>query len=252
MNGNVDRRVFVGSLAAVGVGAAAATSLLDFPVSAQPASTAPLTLEIRRQLKEAFGKLREGRADGARQLAAMLRVYASTVNESELRAALRKANRSQLLGREMNHGEVVRQAQEFGLDPARLPPHRFIPHGEREEAVAQLLRGGLGAGIRHAADLVDDVAEKIEAVPRERRGAFVQAIALQPIPEPVDCGNCDAIAAGLDYTEKQMTAACALAGIFPLPPIVAACQAAIAAWLVMLGAYGSCRAIVALCEAYYY
>ncbi len=251
MNGTVSRRVFVGSVAAAGVGAAGAASVLDFPLSAQPVSAVPLTREIRRQLKEAFGKLRDGRSDGARQLAAMLRVYASTVNESELRAALQKANRRQLLSREVNHGEMVRQAQELGLDPARLPPHRFISYGERDEAVTQLLRDGLGASMRAAADLVDGVAEKIEALPREQRGAFVQAIALQPIPEPVDCGNCNTILSGLDYAEKQMTAACALAGIFPLPPLVAACEAAIAAWLVMLGAYGSCRAIVALCEAYY-
>jgi hypothetical protein len=251
MNGTVSRRVFVGSVAAAGIGAAGAASVLDFPVSAQPVSAVPLTREIRRQLKEAFGKLREGRADGARQLAAMLRVYASTVNESELRAALRKANRSELLSRDVNHDEMVRQARELGLDPARLPPHRFLSYGEREEAVAQLLRDGLGASMRAAADLVDGVAEKIEALPREQRGAFVQAIALQPIPEPVDCGNCDAVVQGLDYAERQMTAACALAGLFPLPPLVAACEAAIAAWLVMLGAYGSCRAIVALCNAYY-
>ena len=251
MNGTVSRRVFVGSVAAAGVGAAGAASVLDFPLSAQPVSAVPLTREIRRQLKEAFGKLREGRADGARQLAAMLRVYASTVNESELRAALQNANRRQLLSREVNHDEMVRQARELGLDPARLPPHRLISYGERDEAVAQLLRDGLGASMRAAADLVDGVAEKIEALPREQRGAFVQAIALQPIPEPVDCGNCNTILSGLDYAEKQMTVACALAGLFPLPPLVAACEAAISAWLVMLGAYGACRAIVALCEAYY-
>jgi hypothetical protein len=251
MNGTVSRRVFVGSLAGAGVGAVGTTSLLDFPVSAQRAATDPLVHEIRRQLKQAFGKMQNGQSGGARQAATVLRLYASTVNESELRAALRKANRGQLLSREMNHGEMVRQAQELGLDPARLPPHRLIPYAERGEAVAQLLRDGLGASMRAAADLVDDVAEKIEALPREQRGAFVQTIALQPIPEPVDCGNCDAVAQAVDYAEKQMGIACALAGLFPLPPVVAACQAAIASFLVILGAFASCRAIVALCEHYY-
>jgi len=60
MNGNVSRRIFVGSLAGAGVGAVGATSLLDFSVSAQPVSRDPLTREIRHQLKEALGKMRDG------------------------------------------------------------------------------------------------------------------------------------------------------------------------------------------------
>jgi len=88
MNGNVSRRIFVGSLAGAGVGAVGATSLLDFSVSAQPVPTDPLTREIRRQLKEALGKMRDGQAAGASQAATVLRIYASTVNDGKLQELL--------------------------------------------------------------------------------------------------------------------------------------------------------------------
>jgi hypothetical protein len=74
----------------------------------------------------------------------------------------------------------------------------------------------------------------------------------QPIPDPVDCGNCNADAANLDYAEKQAAVACGLAGLFPLPPIVvAACNAALATFLVLLSVFGICQAYVNLCKAYY-
>jgi hypothetical protein len=75
------------SLAGAGVGAVGAISL-DFPVSAQRAATPPLIREIRRQLKQALGKMRNGQSGGARQLATTLRIYASTVNDDQLRGAL--------------------------------------------------------------------------------------------------------------------------------------------------------------------
>lgn len=208
--------------------------------------------EVRRQLREGISKMRQGRAEGARQVAGMLRVYASTVNDGEVRALLRKTNRAQLLSREMNHAELVRQAQELGFDPVQLPPHKFISYADREEALRELLRDGLGASLVAAAGHVDNLAEKLEDLARRPGGPQRLQIALrQPIPEPADCGNCDAIQSGLDYTEKQLSVACALAAIFPSPPTIAACEAAAAAFLTMLAAFAACRAIVALCEAYY-
>lgn len=251
MNGNVSRRVFVGSLAGAGVGAVGTTSLLDFPVSAQPASAVPLVREMRRQLKEAFGKMRDGNAGGARQAATVLRLYASTVSDGELRAALEKANRQRLLLTEMNHGELVREAIELGLDPARLPPHSRDRVG-REAALDRLLKEGLSPSMRQIADTLDGLGEKLDDLAKRRGGPQLLAIALrQPIPDPVDCGNCNAEAAQVDYAEAQVAVACALAAAFPLPPIQAACAAASTAFIVILSAYGICAAYVQLCRAYY-
>ena len=58
--------------------------------------------------------MRDGQAAGARQAATVLRVYASTVNDGELKALLRKANRQQILLAQMNHAELVRQALAVG------------------------------------------------------------------------------------------------------------------------------------------
>lgn len=251
MNETVGRRVFVGSLAGAGVGALGISSL-DISLAAQPTATNPLVREMRRQLREGIGKIQKGRAAGAGQLAAVLRVYASTLDDDSFRATLRKANRGQLIAREMNHAEMVRQAEELGLDPARLPPHKFIPYADREQAFTELSRNGLGPQLRAAADRVDDLAKKLEDLARRPSGVQRLNIALrQPIPEPRECGDCSAIAIGLDYAEKQMGVACGLAGLFPNPVTIAACEAAIAAFMVMLTAFGTCRAVVALCEAFY-
>jgi hypothetical protein len=251
MNGSVSRRVFVGSVAAAGVGAAGATSLLEFDVAAQPAARDPLIREIRHQLKQAIGQMRQGQSGGARQLSATLRIYASTVNDNQLRAALRKANRQQLLLTDMHRTELVRQAEELGINPSTLPPHS-LNRLRNEEAFDRLRREGLAPSMREAADYVDNLAAKLENLAQRRGGPQALAIALrQPIPEPVDCGNCGAEQSALASAEAQMAVACALAAIFPIPPVEAACAAAAAAFLVLFAAYGACEAIVAFCRYYY-
>jgi hypothetical protein len=248
MNGTVNRRVFVGSLAGAGVGAVGVTSFLDFPVSAQPAATAPLVGEIRRQLKEAFGKMQNGHAAGARQAATVLRVYASTVNDRQLQTLLAKANRQQLLLTEMNHGELIRQAKELGIDPARLPPHSLDRVG-REAALDRLMKEGMSPLMSTAADYADGVAEKLERLERRSGGAMALQVALrQPIPSRTDCGNCERERAQVDECMQVMTVACAVAAIFPV--LAEVCAAACATYLTFYGAYSLCLAIVAFCEAF--
>jgi hypothetical protein len=194
--------------------------------------------------------MKNGESAGARQLATTLRIYASTVDNGQLKAALRKANRQKLLQTEMNHGELVRHAEELGINPSTLPPHSIDRVG-REVALDRLIKEGLSPSMLHVADFIDDVGAKMGALERSGRARPLQIALRQPIPEPVDCGNCDAIAGGLSFAEMQMTLACAVAIVAPITPFVAACEAAVLAWLAMLAAYGACRAIVTLCEAYY-
>jgi hypothetical protein len=248
MNGNVSRRVFVGSLAGAGVGAAGVTSLLDFPVSAQPVSAAPLTREIRRQLKEAFGKMRDGQGGGARQAATVLRLYASTVNDSQLQAALRRANRQQLLLAEMNHGELVRQAKELGIDPSRLPAHSLDRVG-REGALDRLIKEGLSPLMRQMADYVDGVGAKMERLERAGRARPLQVALRQPIPSPTDCGDCEQERQQVDILLNMMTITCAAAALLPI--LVEACVAVSATYFTFYVAYAVCTAVVALCDAFY-
>ena len=133
--------------------------------------------------------MQNGQSGGARQAAAVMRVYAATVNDSQLRASLRKANRQQLLLTDMNHGELVRQATELGINPSRLPPHSLDRVG-REAALDRLMKEGLSPIMLHVADFIDNVGAKMEAVERSG-GARALGVALrQPIPDHTDCGNC--------------------------------------------------------------
>jgi hypothetical protein len=248
MNGTIGRRVFVGSLAGAGVGALGATSLLDIPVSAQRASAAPLIREIRRQLKEAFARMRDGRADGARQAATVLRLYASSVNDGDLRAALRRANRRQLLLTDMNHGELVREANELGIDPSRLPPHSLDRVG-REAALDRLISEGLSPFMRDVADYVDGVAAKMETLERSGRAKPMQVALRQPIPDPVECGNCDNEKAQLDNALQVATVVCAAS--MAIPVLAELCAAASLTYVVFQTTYAICLAILQLCSAYY-
>jgi hypothetical protein len=193
--------------------------------------------------------MQKGQALGARQMATALRVYAATANDEQLQALLRKANRQQLLLTEMNHGELVRQAKEVGIDPSRLPPHSLDRAG-REIALDRLTKEGLSPFVRTVADYVDGIAEKMELVERRSGGAVALQVALrQPIPEPVDCGNCDQEQSQLDTMLNIMTVVCAAAAVFPL--LIEACAVASAAYLSFYGAFVVCAAIVAFCNAYY-
>jgi hypothetical protein len=246
MNGTVSRRVFVGSLAGAGVGALGATSF-DLSLSAQRVSTSPLLREIRGQLKEGLGKMQNGQALGARQAATALRVYASTVNDGQLQALLRKANRQQLLLTEMNHAELVRQAEELGIDPSRLPPHSLDRVG-REAALDQLINEGLSPFMRTVADYVDGVGAKMEALERSGRARPLQVALRQPIPDPVDCGNCEQEKDRADNALQVATVVCAASIIFPL--LAEVCAGASATYLAFYTGYSICLAILAFCEAY--
>src|SRR5688572_953940 len=255
MNGTVSRRVFVGSVAA-GVPVVVGAGVAAWPftdLNAQRSTSAqqygPVVAEVRGQLKDALGKMRNGQSGGARQLATTLRIYASTVNDDQLREALRKVNRQRLLLTEMNHGELVRQANELGLDPSRLPPHSLDRIG-REAALDRLIKEGLSPLMRQVADYVDGIGEKIERLERRSGGAMALQVALrQPIPDPVDCGNCDQEKAQADNALQVATVACAASVIFPL--LAEVCAAASATYLAFYTGYSICLAILAFCRAYY-
>jgi hypothetical protein len=189
---------------------------------------------------------------GARQVATIMRLYASTIDDNELRGVLRKANRRTVTtAAQPNHGELVRRARKLGINPAIVPPHS-IDRLRNEAAFDRISREGLAPSMREVADYVDNLAEKLEDLAKRRGGPQALTIALhQPIPDLVDCGNCNLEKSALDFAEAQMAVACAAAALFPFPPVQAACGAAAAAFLVVLAAYGACEAIVQFCRYYY-
>lgn len=192
--------------------------------------------------------MRDGQADGASQAAAVLRLYASTVNDGQLRAALSKANRQQLLLAETNHRELVRQAEELGIDPSTLPPHSIDLVG-REVALNQLSREGLSPLMHRAADFVDKVGAKMKRLERSGHARPLQIALRQPIPDSNDCGDCKREKEWLDNALQAATVACAVALVFPL--LAEACVAATLTFLTFQGVYSMCLAIVAFCEAFH-
>jgi hypothetical protein len=248
MNGNVSRRIFVGSLAGAGVGAVGATALLDFSVSAQPVSD-PLTREIRRQLKEALGKMRDGQSAGATQAATVLRVYASTLNDGQLQALLRKANRATVLSAEPSHGEILRIAGDLGINPATIPPHRLIDRGVKELELQRMIDKGLGPLFHEVANQFDATAVKLETLKRRGQSRLLSIALRQPIPTEDQCGHCNQEAQIVENCEKAMAVACAAAAILPI--LAPACEGAAILYLAALSNYGVCMLYLQLCRAYY-
>jgi hypothetical protein len=211
------RRLFLGSIATAGVGAVGVTAL-NFPVAAQPAAN-PITREILRQLRGGVKKLIDGSGpDGARQLATTLRIYAATLNDDQIRAALRKANRQTLLYGSVNHAEMERLADELGIPRTILPTHPTSTPQGREQALDRMLKEGLSPFLREAADRLDQTA-----VTLQERTARVRNVALQ------QCASCDWACGFVDNSETAMNVACALAVIFP--PAMELCMAASANYL---------------------
>ena len=240
------RRLFLGSVAAAGAGAVGVTTL-DFsvPVSAQPAAAGPLNREIRKQLKEALGKLQNGRSDGAKQAATIMRVYAATVDDGQLRAALRKTDRSKLLFTEMKHGELAKHAVALGINPAILPPH-FVDSVGREAALNRLQREGLSPLMRQLGDVLDDVAVKIQKLEASGRAEMMRIALRQPIPDESDCGDCNQVKAQTEGAQFAFEVICAAMVAFPaLAPL---CEAAILAYLSFYAAWAACQLYVTICQ----
>jgi hypothetical protein len=249
MNGNVSRRVFVGSLAGAGVGAAGAASLLDLPVSAQPASATPLTQEIRRQLREALGKMRDGQAAGATQAATVLRLYASTMDDGQLQALLRKADRAAVLTAEPRHGEIVRIAGDLGINPATIPPHRLIDRSVKELELRRMIDNGLGPLFREVASQFDATATKLETLKRRGQSPPLSIALRQPIPTEEQCGHCNEEAEIVQNCETAMAIACGAALILPI--LAPACEGATVLYLAAVSNYWICVLYLQLCRAYY-
>ena len=219
------RRLFLGSVATAGAGALGVTAF-NFPVAAQPAAN-PVTGEIHRQLRSGVKKLLDGSGpDGARQLATTLRIYAATLNDDQIRAALRKANRQTLLYGPVNHAEMARLADELGVPKSLLPAHPTSTLQGREQALDRMLKEGLSPFLREAADNLDQTA-----VTLQERASRIRNAALQ-------CESCGWACGFVQPSEAAMTVSCAMALVFP--PAAEFCAAASANYLMVYLACAIC------------
>ena len=232
-----NRRMFLtgSAVAVVGAGSAA---FLNFPVAAQQTAGQDVTQELLRQLRSGLEKLKEGKGEGARQLASTLRIYGATLKETEparlaaIQQQLKARGRAGLLYLPPRHNqaEVERLGKAIGFPMHLLPPHGAGDLAKREEVLNIILNdGGLPTIFARAAEELD----KAGAVMDERGGGIRLA-------QLSDNDSCASGACGLaDAAEEAMTLYCALAVIFPW--FIPACEGAIAAWLTLMAACIACK-----------
>ena len=254
MNGSVSRRVFVGSVAAgvpvvVGAGIALRPFLASEEVGAQGRGQDRLVTELKQQLKDALGKMKNGQAEGAAQAATLLRVYAATIDDTLLRATLKKANRATVLSAERSHDEIIRIAGELGINPATIPPHHLIDRGVKELELQRMIDNGLGPMFHEVAKQFEATATKLETLKRQGQSPLLSIALRQPIPTEQQCGQCNEEANIVQNCESAMAVACAAALI--LPVLAPACEGATLLYLGAVSNYWICVLYLQLCKAYY-
>lgn len=254
MNGRIGRRAFVGSVAAgvpvvVGAGIAVRPFLASEEAAAQGSGQDRLATELKQQLKDALGKVKNGQAEGAAQAATLLRVYAASIDDPLLSATLKKANRATVLSAERSHGEIVRIARDLGINPATIPPHHLIDRGVKELELQRMIDNGLGPMFREVANHFDATATKLETLKRRGQSRLLSIALRQPIPTEEQCGHCNEEANIVQNCETAMAVACAAALIVPI--LAPACEGATILYLAAMSNYALCILYLQLCKAYY-
>jgi hypothetical protein len=250
----VSRRVFVGSVAAgipvvVGAGIAVRPFLASEDIGAQGRGQGTIVTVLKQQLKDALGKMRDGQAEGAGQAAALLRVYAATIDDTLLSATLKKANRATVLTAEPSHREIVRIATDLGINPATIPPHHLIDRAAKELELQQMIDNGLAPKFREVADQFDATLIKLEALRRRGQSPLVSIALRQPIPSEQECGHCNEEAQIVENCASAMAVACGAALLLPI--LAPACEGATVLYLAAVSNYGICLLYLQLCRAYY-
>ena len=257
MNGTVSRRVFVGRTAlglggaAVG-GGAVAFSFADLGGQSVN-SLGAVGEEIDRQLAEGIAKMKDGLGAGARQVATTVRLYASTIDNNQLRAALRKANRRTVVSSvHPNRSEVVQRARKLGHGPgadcaALARPRRAT----RRRSIVSVGRAWRRPCARWPTTLTGSPQARR---PRKASGRPAGAHGCPASANTGSGGLRQLQRSQVGLRERGLVDGGGLRSsppCSPSRPSVAACDAAIASFLVLFTAYGVCEAILALCRYYY-
>ena len=250
MEGQVDRRVFFGSLVA-GLPLLAVEGSRVFAQSSSRAGTAahdhaavvagpragsqvtiarardPINDELQRQLKLLMPQIRKGHHAAARQVAGLMRIggvqAAQTLDaqlNQHLRGAINQFGKSNfLINYTASHDSLKKELAEYGVSPNQLPSTSYAT---KERALDALLASGLSAYLLKIADAMDVAATHMEA-----RGVLI-AVVRNQAPDPTS-QKCQEAAALLQAAEATAASVCGAAGLFPNPITAAACAFALGA-----------------------
>ena len=193
--------------------------------------------------------MNNGQPEGAGQAAALLRVYAATIDDTLLSTTLKKANRATVLTAERSHSDIVKIAGELGLNPATIPPHHLIDRAAKELSLQRMIDNGLEPMFREVANQFDATATKLETLKRRGQSPLLSIALRQPIPSQEQCGHCNDEASIVQNCESAMAVACAAALILPF--LAPACEGATILYLAAVSNYWLCVLYLQLCRAYY-
>jgi hypothetical protein len=210
-------------------GAAASAALAFVPTVTAQRPPSPLNRELRRQLKAAIGKINNGKGEGARQAASVVRMWAASLNgmDFDLRPVIKQKGRNFLLYTATNHAEMQKLAEELGFPLQLLPPHAAPDPNRRERALRTILAEGFFPTIERAAQELEAKGEELD-----RRGASIRSISLLARACELPCDAAES-------TGDAMQLYCA--AMFLFPALAPACELASGSWLALLAACYGCR-----------
>ena len=211
------RRLFIsGSAASLLAVPALPFAQQALPLAQQPP---PLSRELKRQLQAAVKSIvAEGRGEGARRVAVLLRVWAAHGTaegyDAHLRdglaRAIKRRGRDTFLYGQRSHEAMLEEQKAFGLPERLLGPHPPLDPILRGKTLDLLVREGVTPSLARTADWLDAVARQMDR-------QFTQPIRLD---DSIDCHEMKYYKDALcDVAE----AVCYYAGLFPTPLTVDAC-----------------------------
>ena len=214
------RRLFISGSAASLLAVPALPFAQQVLPLAQP--PAPLSRELKGQLQGAVKTiLSEGRGEGARRVAVILRVWAAQGvaqgYDAHLRdgfaRAIKRRGRDTFLYGQPPHAKMLEEQKAFGLPERLLGPHPPLNPVLRGKSLDLLLREGLTPSLARTADWFDAVAKQMDR-------QSTQPIRLD---DSIDCAEMKYFKDALcDVSE----AVCYYAALFPSPLTVDACAVA--------------------------
>ena len=170
-----NRRMFLGSAAAAGVGTAVGGTFFFQGTHAQGHGTAdPLMAELRRQIADTVIAIRRGRGSAgehARRMAAQIRLVnahgVGAAVDAQLRRLLREEGRDSLLAREMDPAALAAELKAIGVE--RLPA-LSATYADRARMFDATVRNGMTATLAAFAAGFEQVAPALD-----RRGVVTVA-----------------------------------------------------------------------------
>ena len=164
-----NRRMFLGSAAAAGVGTAIGGAFFfqGFDTHAQGHGTAdPLITELRKQIAETVIAIRKGRGSAgehARRIATQIRILnvhgVGAAADAQLRRLLRQEGRDALLARELDPTVLAAELKAVGVD--RLPA-LSATYADRARMFDATLENGMTATLAALGDAFEQLAPALD------------------------------------------------------------------------------------------